>query len=119
MDSQTLARVRAQVSSLLNDTCTILRAMPTVDSSGYPAENFGTAVANAPCRLLPRNLRDNKGVVADKEQGRSYYTLVLAYDADLRDGDRVQVGTVTYEVVQIDTDRSDHTDKQAILARFG
>lgn len=119
MDSQTLARIRAELQTRLTETCTILRAAPTVDDAGYTSDNFGTAAEDVPCRLIPLNRRDRQNIRATQEIGRSYYRLVMPHDVDVRDGDRVTLGTVTYEVLQIDGDRTDRTDKQATIARFG
>lgn len=119
MDAQTLARIRAQVEGKLTESCTILRAAPTVDDAGYIAEDFGTAATGVACRLIPLNRRDRQNIRATQEIGRSYYRLVMPYDADVRDGDRVALGTVTYEVLQIDGDRTDRADKQVMIARFG
>jgi hypothetical protein len=119
MDSQTLARIRAELGLKLTESCTVLRPAPTVDDAGYTSDNFGTAVTGVACRLIPLNRRDRQDVKATQEIGRTYYRLVMPYDTDVRDGDRVALGTVTYEVLQIDGDRTDRVDKQATIARFG
>lgn len=118
LSAQQLARMRRIKGQFQTDTAIIQRSTPGGDETGYYTDSFA-AVGTVDCRLLPMNRQQMMQMVAAQEKGRSYYTASLPYAADIRDGDRVAVGSVTYEVVRIETDRTDKTDKQVVLAKFG
>lgn len=95
-----LAQLRQDVLETLPDTCRIERATIT-NTNGNVSETWGTAVASAVCRLDPDNRRQEDAVLADRESGVARYLLSLAYDTDIRDGDRVVVNGRTYQASQI------------------
>jgi SPP1 family predicted phage head-tail adaptor len=76
-------------------------------------------VATVNCRLNMQKRQDMNGVVAAQDKGRSFNTLVVAYNVDIQDGDRVTVGGVVYEINQVDVNRTDRADKQATVSRIG
>lgn len=117
LSSQQLAYMRRVKAGFQTGTAVIQRSTGTQSESGYPEDNFA-AVGTVACRILPLS-RQAQQMVANQELGRSYYTASLAYTATVRDGDRIVAGGVTYEVAQIDNDRTDETDVQVILVKFG
>jgi hypothetical protein len=58
-------------------------------------------------------------ITGDQEVGRAYYQLTIEHDADLNDGDRVVVGGVTYEVVQLHEGNALAAVKRAMLVKHG
>ena len=116
VSSQALAMMRRQANKALVDTAIISRW--TVASGPYAEETYA-AVGTVSCRLLPRERLDLSGVVAMREQSSSYYKLILPWNADIQDGDRVEIASLEYEVKQLDTLRSDRTDKQAQVVQLG
>jgi hypothetical protein len=84
-----------------------------------PSREAAVVAAAVPCRLLPLNRLDRQSLVATQEIGRAYYALIVAHDADLRDGDRAQIGGVTYEVLQVTASHTDRAESRAVIVRFG
>jgi len=120
LTSRELAQARSDVLTTLTDTCTIQRAGEVTDSYGHTAKTWATATSGAPCRFDPFERRqDSSGQVAMQEQGRAWYRLTLAWDADLRDGDRVVYGGDIYEVLQLHDDHSARIVRRAALAKVG
>lgn len=100
LSNQMKAFLRRQANKSLTETCTIERKTTATTSAGYAEPTWGV-VTTAACRLLPLTQRDAKGQVAFQEANRVYFRLELAYDADVRDGDRVKIDGVIYEILQI------------------
>jgi SPP1 family predicted phage head-tail adaptor len=111
--------MRRAVARYLNESCEIQRAGTAADAYGHSVETWGT-VATVNCRILPlQRVMGYHGIIATQEKGRVFYGLVVAYDADLRDGDRVVSGGVTYQVIQVNQSRSDAADQRAVIVRVG
>lgn len=111
------AFIRRVLQKYLTDSCTIQRATTAADVYGHAVETWET-VATVGCRILPLQ-RTRESLIAEQEKGRTFYTLVVPYNTDLRDGDRVVSGGVTYQVIQVDGNRTDDADKQAVIVRVG
>lgn len=114
-----LAQARSDVLTTLTDTCTIQRAVEVTDNYGHTAKTWATAASGSLCRFDPFARQDGSGQVAMQEQGRAWYQLTLAWDTDLRDGDRVAYGGDTYEVLQLHDDHSARIVRRAVLAKVG
>jgi SPP1 family predicted phage head-tail adaptor len=107
--------IRRVLQNYLLDTCTIQRATTAADAYGHAVETWA-AVATVVCRILQLQ-RTLGSLIAEQEKGRTFYTLVVPYSADLRDGDRIVSGGVTYQVIQVDLSRTQYADKQAVIVR--
>lgn len=113
-----LAGLRAEVRGLLPDTAVISRATTTTNSSGAWSETY-SAAGTVVCRLDPFKMATGEQVIAAQERGRAWYQLSVPWDADLRDGDRVTVSSVTYELVQVHDDHSQRLVRRAIVSKLG
>ena len=117
VSSQVLAGIRAFGLRALTDECTILRAW-TGSDGGYRKAGLQTIATGVACRLMQETQRDARGVVADREAGRTYWKLAVAHDTDLRDGDAVVIDEVRYEVTQLFGVNSDKVFVEAQLTRI-
>lgn len=115
-----LAAMRAQVARTFFSTCTIARpGAGTVGDDGFVSAGISTVAADVPCRLDPLRQADSQGTVAGREANTTYFTLTLAWDADIRNGDRVIVDGATLEVQQLHDVHSANVSKRATVARVG
>lgn len=117
VSAQVLAMMRSAGAGFLTDSCIIERKSQTSED-GYLKPVWSVVAAAAPCRLLPDTRQDSKGEVEDREAGRVYYKLSLAHNADLADGDRVKIGGLIYEVLQIMSSLTDAVFKSAKCVRI-
>lgn len=100
-----LAQLRADIADLLPDTCQVQR-MTSSKSGPYDVEAWGTAVASTACRFDPDTRMNTSDLVADREAGIARYIVTMAYDVDLRDGDRIVYSGGTYEITLLHTEHS-------------
>lgn len=116
LSSRELAQLRVDLSDLLPDTCTILR--PTAsNSNGYAPETLGTAATSVLCRIDP-NGRGATEVVAGREGNVTDYILTLQYNENIQDGDKVVIGSTTYNVTQLFDNHSLNGVKRAWLSQI-
>ena len=112
------ADLRAEVLGLLPDQAVILRPEGTVTASGAWSETY-SAAGTVAARIDPFKMTQGDRVIAAQERGRAWYQLSVPWDADLRDGDRVTVSSVTYELVQVHDDHSQRLVRRAIVSKLG
>jgi head-tail adaptor len=117
LPSDELADLRADILETLPDTCSIRRPTATTDDYGNVAESYAE-VDTAYCRVDPFSPKDSgsEGIVAQREASVTWYRLALEYDADIQYGDRVVIGGVTYELVQLYDAHSLRAVQRAVIA---
>lgn len=115
MTDNELTQIRADVAAMLPETVVIVGV---ASGTGYAGAHTMTESARGTVagRLDRLTRQDNSGVIADAEAGRTFYTLSVEWNADLRDGDRVRVGGETYHVVQVQRAQSDRFVRRAVVA---
>jgi head-tail adaptor len=113
-----LADLRSDILDTLPDTCTIQRSTNTADSYGFADDSWANSSTGVRCRLDPDHRRNSENTAGEKESTRVFRILTVQYDADLRAGDRVVVGSNTYEVVELDDDHSLRAVRRARVARL-
>ncbi len=116
LTARELAQLRADLSELLPDTCTILRPT-TGNTNGYVSKTFGTAVASTACRIDP-NGGGGREVIAAREGNTTDYILTLEYNADVEDTDRIVISGTTYSVTQLFDNHSLNGVKRVGLAQI-
>lgn len=88
-------------SEILDQTCTILQVNRTSDGMGGFTESDGTIAASVACRLG----MNKKAGMAGVQAGRVVYADALFLDVpnsqSLSEGNRVVIGSITYEVVWV------------------
>lgn len=118
LSADELADLRVEALGLLPGTAIILRPTSTVTASGAWSETT-SAAGTVAARLDPYQMTTGEQVIALQERGRAWYRLTLPWDADLRDGDRVSVADVTYELVQVHADHDQRIVRRAIVSKLG
>jgi len=119
LTSDELAQLRADLEDLLPDTCTIQADGGSVDSAGHVTPSWSNTATGVACRLDPFTVRsDSRGVIAQQEATRTYYTLTLPHDTTIDTGNRVIVGGLTLEIQQLFTTHSLHGVVRALVAEM-
>ncbi|MCC6614218.1 MAG: head-tail adaptor protein [Anaerolineae bacterium] len=119
LSSSELAQLRADLEELLPDTCTIQADGGSVDSAGHVTPSWSNTATGVACRLDPFTVRsDSRGVIAQQERTRTYYTLTLPYNTTIEYGNRVIFGSLTLEIVQLFTTHSLHGVVRALVAEM-
>lgn len=114
--------LRHDFAGLLPQSVQIQRATETVSAAGGVTPTWATQ-STVKGRIDPLKAMGAIGMnaytIADQEKGRSHYQLSVQYDADLRDGDRVLIDGVTYEIRQLHRDVALSAVRRALCVRFG
>lgn len=80
-------------------SATITRKTLSSDGRGGQSESWAT-VATANCRYAPSGAQPNETINADTLQNVSLWTVAFASAPDVRDADRIVIGSRTFEVVK-------------------
>lgn len=103
-----LEMMRGIIEETLPDTCNILSESLTSDGQGGVTSTWGTATANAACRLdLQTDTRFGDLVQAGgalRKQQRP--VLSLSHDVTIEAGNRVEIGGATYTVISTNVNTS-------------
>ena len=109
-----LTQIRADVLATLPESVVIIGVAA---GTGYNAHTLVESARGTVAGRLDRfNRQDTGGVIADAEVGRTFYTLSVEWDADLRDGDKVTIDGETYAVIQSQRGQSDRFVRRALVA---
>lgn len=108
-------RLARMLGWFLQDDVIIERATVSTDAAGN-VRNVWRREATVKGRVLPIREK-NETKVTGVEAGHEAYRLIAPLASDLQAKDRITVGGVVYEVVAVDTARSDALDVQATVRR--
>lgn len=99
---------------LLVDTCDILRYTSTPDDYGQPNKSWAVHLTGQACRLsTPKNLEiktEVEVVVVDK-------VLFLEEPVDVTERDRVEINSITYEILSVAPYRGNEVDSKQLFLR--
>lgn len=115
LPSDYLAKMRADVLTMLPDAVTVQRVTTTTDSAGFTSESWAT-VETTVGRVDPINRQTSVALVAEREARRLYYQLTLPHDTTCLSSDRVQIGGITYEILQLSSNHSWNVSTRALIA---
>lgn len=115
LTARELAQMQADIYDLLPDTCDILSVAYTADSEGGFAEAWGTATANAKCRIDYRSGRET--LTGGAIQPYSKAVISLPYNTTISLTNRVKVGDYVWSIVSINDGQSWQAVKRAELER--
>ena len=95
-----LAQLRADQADYMPDVCNILRATEANNAIGEPSKTWSTVAGTVSCRLRPTGLKSDVKAFGDQIQTYHSWNLYIAQAGTLLPGDRVEIKSVTFEVVQ-------------------
>lgn len=110
-----ISRMRSDVANMMPGTAYILRMTPGAGLYGGYTGSVGTA-GTVSVRLDRLSRQDSQGIIADAEVGKTYYRVTLPYNADLRDGDDLEVNSVVFRVLQVSHAQSADIFTRAVVA---
>jgi Phage head-tail joining protein len=100
-----IAAARADLASMLPDTCTIQRATDTSDGGGGQTTGWPEVAADVPCRLTPATgaTAGNNAtrLAGDRLSDQTTHLVTFPAGFDVRQGDRITVTDRTYQAVLI------------------
>ena len=115
LDNKELRQMRADVETLMPDSCNLLTLTSTSDGQGGSTDTWGTLTRNVPCRVdqMIGSERLTDGSL------RSFASLELAipYDTTIDESYRVEHGGYTYNVTDANLDQSWQIEKVILLER--
>ena len=99
-----LTSMRADVATLMPDTCNIMSLSSVADGYGGQTETWGTATAGVACRVDP--YRGSEALAGGAIQPFNTYVLTVPYTTTITTAQRVQHGSETYNNTSVDQDKS-------------
>lgn len=120
MDASTLRSLRSITARFLTDTCTIERRAKGVGKYGQETNDYAVVAQRVPCRVITTGTPtiNMMGKAGEQAGLRIITKLIVAADTDLQVNDHVIVNGGTFNIVDLLDERSQATDKQAILERW-
>lgn len=119
VSGQVRARIAAQVSRFLTDTCLIELPTATTGPYGEPVEGWEVVQSDVPCRLIDGKRDDvsDARLSSNRETILDTYRLIVAYTVPIAPDYRVTVNGAQYTVASIADNRTDSVFNQAVLVR--
>jgi hypothetical protein len=97
-----LDRIRTDYETqILDSTCTIQTKTETSDGMGGHYDTWANTYTSVPCRLGVRTSAGNLSEAGAREVFPDEYTLNVHWDQTIAEGNRVVIGSTTYEVVHV------------------
>ena len=94
-----LTKAQAIAESTMSDTATIRRNTPASDGMGGATDSWAT-VATVQCRLMTRLSQPSDRAGGGRVETQTDYVIRLPVGTDVRNADRIVVGSRTFEVVR-------------------
>lgn len=110
-----LTAIRADIATLLPDTCNILAKTLVQDGSGGQTETWSTVASNVACRLDPSNGREME--IGGQVQPFYGFILTLPHGTTITAQNRVSVNGGTFAVVSADPEKSWKASVRAYVER--
>lgn len=103
-----LAQIRADIASLLPDTCNILGITRTSDGAGGWTETAGTVTGGTavPCRIDFAKGYGKEQISSAALMPYQSGVVSLAWDKTITVANQIQFGTTVYNVTGVNTDQS-------------
>jgi hypothetical protein len=97
-----IAAARADLATMLPDTCTIQRAMDASDGGGGQSTTWPDVATGVPCRLTPaRSGTSGTGKAGDRLNDTTTHIVTFSAGADVQQGDRILIGTIFYQALVV------------------
>ena len=119
VSSRILNSIKRRTSGFLNDTCTLSQEEETVGELGERVHDFVVVAEDVPCRVITVGNRYSGQIQQEGQQEamKDVYRLVCPVGTTLTADMRVEVGSLTYKITSVLTDRTDATDAIAVITR--
>lgn len=99
-----LASMRATQAQAWPDMATHLAPTSTINALGEAVIAWGTAGTAISCRLTPAQAQTRISSVATETATIPNWVVTMAYDGVVNPGDRLMIGSRTYEVFNVSDD---------------
>lgn len=96
-----IADMRAVQGEALPDACEVQRSVRATNAIGEVTVSWETVASDVACRLAKSQQQARQTALAQQQTVISPWILTTATTVDLRNGDRVIVASVTYEIVDV------------------
>ena len=100
-----LDAMRETLEESLPETAAILRLTTTATETGGASESWATA-ATVAARLAPGSYAGSESDIASRLTSTRSWTITLPQGTDIRQADRIEIGSRTFEVVTVLSARS-------------
>jgi head-tail adaptor len=111
MSPELLAASRAAQLQQLEETgavAVILNPTESQNDYGEPIRVFAPSGNSYPCMV--QEAKSGAGgvskTVADRQATTDFWNIIMPWDAEVNDSDRIIVGSETYEVIEVPTERT-------------
>ena len=119
LTAKELTAIRNDINDLLPDIGYILSRSATSDGMGGQTETWGTA-GTTTCRLDPKTSYQSgkEEISAGALNPFHSFVLTMPYDTTITTENRFKLGTITYNVISVDIDKSWRASVRAYLERI-
>lgn len=119
LNTQSLTRMRDQITHFLPDTCTLYEVQRVSDGAGGTTDTWSPVEGGTVgCRLDPVLFREMPHDIAGREAIAGNFILTVPYDAPIAPHQQVQINSDTYEVQALADDHSWRVVRRAYLSRL-
>jgi hypothetical protein len=119
LNTQSLTRMRDQITNFLPDTCTLYAVEQVSDGAGGTTDTWTPVEGGTVnCRLDPLLFRDMPQDIFGREAIAAQFTLTVPYDAPIAAHQRVELNGDTYEVQSLADDHSWRVARRAYVSRL-
>lgn len=94
--------MRATEALTLPDTCAVHRKSSVSDGRGGQTESYAvvSGMSTLACRLSAGGNQADESITAEQMRNRSYWIITFTQGVDVRDTDRIVIGSRTFEVMK-------------------
>lgn len=117
LTSGDLTAMRDALEDLMPDAANILSATQTSDGQGGWSTTWGTVTAGVKCRLDRSGQQPSESVRSAALLPFSQWILTLPHDTTITEQNRVEVGSLTFNVVSVDAGKSWTASVRATLEK--
>jgi hypothetical protein len=97
-----IAAARADLATMLPDTCTIQRAVKASDGGGGESTSWPELATEVPCRLTPAgSAGSGTGKAGDRLNDTTTHIVTFTAGQDVQQGDRIIVNTIAYQALVV------------------
>lgn len=100
LPSDQLSALRSDLATFLTESAQVQRATTASDGYGGQTASWGL-VATVSALRTTTGLRPDERVIAERLTAHQTFVILMPSGTDVRNGDRVVIGTRTFEVVAV------------------